>query len=101
MHTKLDFFDAPLSADGWICAKGCVVSDSVTRISISGDEVERSSLKDNVFEFSRFTHCQMINLNGTRILGSLFHISGHGSLTVLKLAGNVSAQGINTASFSS
>ena len=50
MHTKLDFFDAPLSADGWICAKGCVVSDSVTRISISGDEVERSSLKDNVFE---------------------------------------------------
>ena len=50
MHTKLDFFDAPLSADGWICAKCCVVSNSVTRISISGDEVERSSLKDNVFE---------------------------------------------------
>ena len=76
----------PLKADGWICAKGCVVSDSVTGISISGDEVERSLLKDNLSEFSRFTHCQRINLNG-RILGSLFQISGHGSLTVLKLAG--------------
>jgi len=58
VHTKLDFFDAPLSADGWICAKGCVVSHSVTGLSISGDEVERSSLKDNLSEVSRFTSCQ-------------------------------------------